>query len=375
MGSVSGKNDKSHAVCASDQYIRRAHHAGSWYENDPVTLRTTLQQYLDHAASDSSTKNGRVNTSGADGRIFLRGLIVPHAGYSYSGPTAAYAYQPLFQELSRVDCPIQILLVLHPSHHVYLDGCAISNSHTINTPVGNLATDDGIREELLLLNHNNKSIFTVMSQKEDEEEHSGEMQYPYIAHILQACGKLHNNGSNKPIRVLPIMCGALSNQQEASYGHLLQRVIAREDVLTIVSSDFCHWGPRFRYQPIPTKEKSYKDSMPLHEFIKSLDRQGMDAIEAQQPGAFANYLARTRNTICGRHAIAVWMQAIAASETTIGNKDDTDPTGELLQVRFVRYAQSSPAESLRDNSVSYAAALATRTIAAKPNVESALYAL
>jgi AmmeMemoRadiSam system protein B len=73
----------------------------------------------------------------------------------------------------------------------------------------------------------------------------------------------------------------------------------------------------------------------------------------QQPGAFAKYLQETKNTVCGRHAVAVWMRAVEA-------KQGQDGSGNL-QVKFVRYAQSSSVQSMNDSSVSYAAAVATTT--------------
>lgn len=86
--------------------------------------------------------------------------------------------------------------------------------------------------------------------------------------------------------------------------------------------------------------------MKIHEFIEQMDRRGMDLIQLKQPGAFAEYLKETRNTICGRHAIAVWLHAVSDATASV-------------DVSFLRYAQSSAAVSQRDSSVSYAAAKAT----------------
>lgn len=310
MGSVAGKN------VGEGSYRRRAYHAGSWYDADPRALHQTLQGYLDAAASNPPA--GR-----------FRAVIVPHAGYRYSGPTAAYSYRALEQALKEPDCSIQHILVLHPAHHVYLQGCAVSGATVLETPIGNLAVDDEMRKEILRLS----SKFSVMDSTTDDEEHSGEMQYPYLAKVL----------GDKRIPVLPIMCGALSTSQEESFGKLLASIITRPNVACVISSDFCHWGSRFRYQPTA----SPSSSMPIHQFIQEMDHQGMDLIALKQPGAFAEYLKRTKNTICGRHAIAVWLRAIDAMES------------KGLTVKFVKYAQSSAAESMSDSSVSYASAVVT----------------
>ena len=82
----------------------------------------------------------------------------------------------------KVDTPIKHILVFHPSHHVYLDGCAISGANVIETPIGNLPVDTELRTEILQLGGGNK--FDIMEQSVDEAEHSGEMQYPYIAKVI-----------------------------------------------------------------------------------------------------------------------------------------------------------------------------------------------
>jgi len=294
-------------------YRRRAHHAGSWYQGSHEELATTLQNFLNDASIPSLDQP-------------LRAVICPHAGYSYSGPTAAFSYLAVKQELSKANSPINTILVLHPSHHVYLEGCAISGASIIETPIGNLVVDTDLRQELL-----STGEFEVMEQTVDEQEHSGEMQYPYLASLVMG----------KAIKVLPIMCGALSTQAEIHYGRVLTDVIRRPNVITVMSTDFCHWGKRFSYQPTG-------ENFSPHEFIQQLDEQGMKHISMQDPGAFAEYLKQTKNTICGRHAVAVWLRAISPS-------DD-------LNIRFVKYAQSSPARNMRDSSVSYASAVVTKTL-------------
>jgi MEMO1 family protein len=239
MGGAAGKNvDKG--------YRRRAHHAGSWYEDNPQALHQTLQGYLDEAETNEATSSRNV-----------RAVIVPHAGYRYSGPTAAYSYLALQKALAAPDCPIQHILVLHPSHHVYLQGCAVSGATVLETPPGNLTVNDELRKEILSLS----SKFSVMDATTDDEEHSGEMQYPYLAKIL---------GDKTPsIPVLPVMCGALSTSQEEAFGKWLAPILARPNVVCVISSDFCHWGSRFRYQPTDNNR-----SMPIHEFIQEMDHQG-----------------------------------------------------------------------------------------------------
>jgi AmmeMemoRadiSam system protein B len=301
--------------------VRRAHHAGSWYEESQAQLEATLQKNLDQADVPSLQVDEK-----------LRALIGPHAGYSYSGPTAAYAYKYLSQALQN-QTEVDTILVLHPSHHVYLEGCALTGALRLETPIGDLVVAKDLRQELFKTKE-----FSVMEQSVDESEHSGELHYPYIAKSLVDANALNR------VEVLPIMIGSISTATERHYGTVLKEVIARPNVITIISSDFCHWGSRFRYQPISDR------SIPIYDYISELDHDGMKTIEMQEPGAFAKYIRETKNTVCGRHPIAVWLNAIAS------NKEGGI---EVLEIKFVRYAQSSQAISTRDSSVSYASAIAT----------------
>ena len=184
---------------------------------------------------------------------------------------------------------------LHP--HIW---CPSLNAGAawIETPLGDLAVDAGLRKQLLSMDK-----FEVMEQEVDEAEHSGEMQYPFIAKIINDMNadRLGRGKRIRDVAVLPVMVGALPAGREETYGRLLQPYLADRGIFAVVSSDFCHWGPRFGYAP------TYPDAdadVPAHEYIARLDRRGMDLIESQRPGAFADYLRETSNTICGRHPIA-----------------------------------------------------------------------
>ena len=226
---------------------------------------------------------------------------------------------------------------------------------TLETPLGNLQVDQDLREEILDMakkNSNAKTPMSVMAQIVDEQEHSGEMQYPFSYKCIHDASIGHTNSN---IKVLPIMCGNLSTKQECEYGTLLASIISRPNILTVISSDFCHWGSRFHYQPTSDGNSS---SSNISQYIKQLDRDGMNLIELQNPGGFATYLKRTRNTICGRHPIAVYLHAINAGG---GRNDDTADASRGntdVDIEFIMYNQSSQVQNMNDSSVSYAAAVA-----------------
>jgi AmmeMemoRadiSam system protein B len=83
---------------SSRSYARGAAHAGSWYSDDEDTLAAQLEGWLRTAAAADHAPHSDLHTP--DGPARCRGVIAPHAGYRYSGPTAAHAYTHLAAALS-----------------------------------------------------------------------------------------------------------------------------------------------------------------------------------------------------------------------------------------------------------------------------------
>lgn len=283
---------------------RRPLHAGSWYDADGGVLASQLSGFLQAATAVPDP---------------VRALIVPHAGYSYSGRAAAYGYKCI-QPQGTKRC-----FLLGPSHHWYLRKCALSTATTYETPVGDITVDEQIYAELRATGH-----FEQMTLDIDEAEHSLEMHLPYIRTMF---GKA-------PVKLVPILVGSLSPESEALYGRILAQYMDDPANLFVISSDFCHWGRRFNYMPFA------KDGGDIFRSIEALDKQGMALVEAQSPAEFTAYLAKYENTICGRHPIGVFLNVLQHCSTR-------------FNVKFVRYEQSSSVRSSADSSVSYASAVVT----------------
>ncbi|KAL8162007.1 hypothetical protein V2J09_013496 [Rumex salicifolius] len=284
--------------------IRKASHAGSWYTNNPGKLSKELEGWLKECGLTKSSD--------------VRGVIAPHAGYSYSGRAAAYAFGNIDPK------NIKRVFLLGPSHHYYTPKCAVSGATIYRTPIGDLPVDVEVIDEL-------KATwdFDVMDIRVDEAEHSMEMHLPYLAKVFEG----HS------VKVVPILVGALSAESEATYGNLLSKYIDDPSNFFSVSSDFCHWGSRFNFQYYDKKHGE------IHNSIEALDRMGMEIIETGDPDAFKQYLLKYDNTICGRHPIGVFLHMLKHCSTK-------------MKVRFLRYEQSSQCKSMRDSSVSYASAAA-----------------
>ncbi|KAK7064187.1 MEMO1 family [Favolaschia claudopus] len=308
------------------QGMRMASHAGDWYSNNRAQLETQLTDWLAKVDPQNPVEG-------------CKAIIAPHAGYAYSGPAAAWAYKSIDTT------GIKRVFLLGPSHHIYINGCALSTCNVYHNIVGDLPLDlDTIRE----LRATGK--FEDISLADDEAEHSLEMHLPYICKVFEG----------KDISIVPIVVGAIDQQQEADFGALLAPYLAREDTICVVSSDFCHWGTRFSYTyyyPSPdtpavrlSRSSTPSAAHPIHTSIRKLDHDAMDLLADRPSEAhtrFAEYLEQTKNTICGRHPIGVLLGAMAKLRA---------PDRPEAELRWVRYEQSSECETVRDSSVSYASA-------------------
>ncbi|KUJ19011.1 UPF0103-domain-containing protein [Mollisia scopiformis] len=321
---------------------RVASHAGSWYTSNPKKLQSELDAWLQGVSIDGAD----LPVAGA------RVIIAPHAGYSYSGETAAWAYKTL--DLSKC----KRIFLLGPSHAYYLSGCALSRHAKYATPLGDFVIDKEIVAEL-----KETGKFDTMSTQNDETEHSLEMHLPYIYRMIS---KTFDDPTKYPTLV-PILVGNTDPSKEQQFGKLLSKYLADPTNVFVVSSDFCHWGTRFQYtyylpqsaiqaksskgQSLHRREAAPTDP-PIYESINELDKQAMDAIESGKHSAFLHNLEQTGNTVCGRHPIGVVMAAIEVLEK------EGKASGTSGKFKFVRYARSSEVEDITDSSVSYASAYA-----------------
>ncbi|XP_065882573.1 protein MEMO1-like [Dysidea avara] len=290
--------------------VRAALHSGSWYSSSGKQLDAELQKYLDNASMLHSP---------------ARAIIAPHAGYSYCGPCGAYAYKQINPD------NVNRVFILGPSHHVYLRNCALSSATVCQTPLYDMEIDQQVYKELRSTGH-----FDMMDLKTDEEEHSIEMHLPYTAKMMES--------KKGRFTIVPVLVGALKRDKEKLYGNIFSKYLMDPTNLFVISSDFCHWGSRFKF--------TYYDEShgPIHSSIEKLDKMGMAEIESLSSEGFAKYLDKYSNTICGRHPIGVLLQAIDHLKST---------TQAKFQLKFLHYAQSSKCKSYSDSSVSYAAASLT----------------
>lgn len=230
-------------MATSSGTTRRASHAGSWYTSSKTKLDEQLTTWLSavrggefpHPSDVARDADGDGDGDGSSNRTSpetlpiteARAVIAPHAGYSYSGPPAAYAYKCIPSSAG-----IKRVFILGPSHHFYLNGCALSRCTSYATPLGSLKLDRRTIDEIHAKGGSSGSTkFDWMDIDQDEDEHSIEMHLPYVRKIFQG----------QDIEIVPILVGSIDAKKEAAYGKILAPYLADPENFFVISSDFCHW--------------------------------------------------------------------------------------------------------------------------------------
>lgn len=198
---VSQKENKN---MAKKEVIRLPAAAGSFYPGNKTELSQMINDFLNQVADQSATTTPRI-------------LIVPHAGYIYSGGVAAYGFKQL------VGKDIKKAIIIGPSHHFPVSGLFLSGANRWQTPLGlvNLAS---INSELAKENN------FVINEEVHQSEHALELEVPFLQTVLPN------------IEIIPIVVGQLNAKARADFVLTLNRYLDSQTVL-IVSVDLSHYHP------------------------------------------------------------------------------------------------------------------------------------
>ena len=181
--------------------IREPAVAGSFYPADPEELRSMLHAYL----AESTT-----------GGPQPKAMIVPHAGYIYSGPVAASGYARLQQAADLIDR----VILLGPAHRVAFNGLAASSADRFKTPLGSIPLDTAATSDLLTLPQ------VHINDEAHRQEHSLEVQLPFLQIVLN------------DFTLLPLVVGNASAEEVSEIiGHFWES----PGTLVIISSDLSHY--------------------------------------------------------------------------------------------------------------------------------------
>ena len=249
--------------------IRPAAVAGLFYPSNPDELHEQITGFL-----DSSTASEELPLA----------LIVPHAGYIYSGPIAASAYinlRPLRNKIRRV-------VLLGPSHRVAFHGMGTSSASFFATPLGNIKLDSAASERL------NQLPQVQVFDAAHAQEHSLEVQLPFLQEILDE------------FELVPIVVGDATTDEVAE---VIDIAWQDDSTLIVISSDLSHY----------------------HDYgsAQKMDRHTCSAIESLNPDGIGV------DDACGRHPVKGLLtiaQQRGLKVHTLDLRNSGDTAGDRNQV-------------------------------------------
>jgi AmmeMemoRadiSam system protein B len=191
------------------QHARPPAVAGAFYPADPSQLRDDVDRLLEraHPASDDAPPP--------------KAIVVPHAGYVYSGPIAATGYACL----QRARDLVTRVVLLGPCHRVHVAGIAVPDCEVLETPLGEVAVDQDAIASL--------GDRVVRHARAHAKEHSLEVQLPFLQRVL---------GDRAPpaFKVVPLGIGDARPEDVAD---VIDRLWGGPETLIVVSSDLSHYLP------------------------------------------------------------------------------------------------------------------------------------
>jgi len=150
----------------------------------------------------------------------LRGLVLPHAGYIYSGATAASGVSLLQQGEWKT------VVVVSPSHREYFDGVSVYPGDAYRTPLGKIPINSGLRTRLL-----EETTLITASLQGHGAEHAIEVQLPFLQYALG------------DFSLVPIVIGNQTPIYCYEVGRALSAVCDRGECLLVASTDLSHYHP------------------------------------------------------------------------------------------------------------------------------------
>jgi AmmeMemoRadiSam system protein B len=275
--------------------IRPSPIAGHWYPSQPEALTWEINQYLD-----------RATVKPPDGKIW--GIVVPHAGYYYSGPVAAYAFKCL------LGLHPEIVVVVSPFHSDHPAPLLTTAYDAYQTPLGPVEVDTAAVNELDCALR--ERLDHGLTRLHHDTEHALEIELPFLQHLLGQ------------FRLVPVMIRDQRTPVAQALGQALAATLPGRQALLVASSDLSHFYP--------------------HPLACRLDAELLRRLEAFDPQGVMEADSEGIGFACGRAAIA----AVLWAAKSLGAN----------QVRILHHATSGEVSGDFDAVVGYGAAVLWQTM-------------
>lgn len=281
--------------------VRRPYVAGSFYSRDQQRLRKDIEDCFRHKLGP-----GKLPVKGEKSRT-ITAIVCPHAGYMYSGPSAAHSYYAISEEKAP-----DTAVILCPNHTGLGSAVSLMCEGVWETPLGRIKVDSDLSKAVL-----NASDIIDMDESAHKYEHSIEVQLPFLQYIYGSV-----------IGIVPICMGFQDIETSRNLGEAIAEAVKGRNVLIIASTDMTHQEPQ--------ESASRKDHLVLAA-LANLDEIGVHEV-----------VRMNHMTMCGYGPVSA---AIVASKKLGANR------GEILS-----YYTSGDITGDREAVVGYASAKLTRMV-------------
>lgn len=250
--------------------IRKPAVAGQFYKREPSLLMSDIKNMMDNSTLKPEKRK--------DGKK-LRAVILPHAGYMFSGQTAVDTV------LQAKGSTYKRIIVIAPSHRVPFEGAAVAGYSAYSTPLGDVPQDEECVKKLM------SSFSSLLVELPDAHkyEHALEVELPILQMVFG------------DFKLVPLVCGSVNIEQADEIAEALCDCW-QEDTLWVISSDFTHYGVSFGYVPFRDNAKAN---------LRKLDMGAVDKILSLDLEGFDSYLNMTGATICGAAPVKILLSVIA----------------------------------------------------------------
>ena len=182
--------------------VRNTAVAGTFYPKEPNELQANLNALLQSARTV---------------KPYPKAIIVPHAGYIYSGPIAANAYSSFYKQKPMINR----IVLMGPAHRVAFRGIAASSADYFASPIGNIAVDHNTLRPII------EKGFVQYFDLAHEQEHCLEVQLPFLQAIF-----------NQNFEIIPLLAGDTDPSHVAK---VLRLLWGGNETLIVISSDLSHY--------------------------------------------------------------------------------------------------------------------------------------
>jgi AmmeMemoRadiSam system protein B len=255
--------------------IRKPVVAGQFYEGSESELKQTIKEcFLDERGPGKLPKITK-------GDKKIKGIVVPHAGYIYSGAIAAHSYNILVNNDFA-----DTFIILGPNHTGIGSGVSIMTKGAWQTPLGSIPINEKLANIIL------KDIIDK-DENAHMYEHSIEVQLPFLQY----------SASNKKFNFVPISMAMQDFETAKDVGKIIAEAIktSNDNIVIIASTDFSHAG--FNYMSMPP------EGIRVDEYAEKQDKLAIDQILQMNPEGLINTVHKNNITMCGYGPVSAMLTA------------------------------------------------------------------